>query len=56
MNHPSLAFRQLHPHQVFSVRIGLHYRALCVKVDRDTYLREWIGSHGDYDKLVESLK
>ncbi|MBA3725439.1 MAG: hypothetical protein H0W86_03065 [Armatimonadetes bacterium] len=54
-NHPSLRFSKLRPHEAYSVRIGLHYRAVCVEVDTGVFLWEWIGSHSDYDKLVDSL-
>ena len=36
---------------IYSVRIGLHYRALGQK-EGDTMLWFWIGSHEDYNKLV----
>jgi len=35
----------------WSVRVGLHFRALGIDVD-DGILWFWIGSHADYDKLV----
>ena len=37
----------------WSVRVGLHYRALAVEVD-DGLLWFWIGSHADYDRLISS--
>jgi hypothetical protein len=36
----------------WSVRVGLHYRALATEVN-DGLLWFWIGSHSDYDALVE---
>ena len=36
---------------IYSVRIGLHYRALGQK-SGDTMLWFWIGSHEDYNNLV----
>ena len=36
---------------MYSVRIGLRYRALGVKTP-DGVLWYWIGSHADYDKLL----
>jgi len=50
--HPSLHFKQVHPSlPVYSVRIGRGYRALGKKYDNEiTWF--WIGSHGDYDKLI----
>ena len=47
--HPSLRFKKIGDR--FSVRIGLHHRALGVSVE-DGVLWFWIGTHGDYDKLV----
>jgi hypothetical protein len=48
--HPSLRFKKVG--ELWSARVGLHYRALAVEVD-DGYLWFWIGTHADYDKLVE---
>ena len=54
-SHPSLQFKKVNNDpQVYSVRITLYYRALGVK-DNDTIIWFWIGNHGDYDKLVNSL-
>jgi hypothetical protein len=53
--HPSLRFKQVHPvRQVFSVRIGLGYRARGVRED-DDIVWFWIGSHTDYDRLLSEL-
>jgi hypothetical protein len=46
--HPSLHFKKLD--QMWSVRIGLRYRALAVKVS-DGYLWFWIGTHAEYDDV-----
>ena len=35
----------------WSVRVGLHHRALAVEIP-DGMLWFWIGSHGTYDRLV----
>ena len=35
----------------WSARIGLHYRAVAVEAP-DGLLRFWIGTHGEYDKIV----
>jgi len=54
-NHPSLMFKQVHPSRpIFSARVGLGYRALCVR-DGDTLIWFWIGSHADYDALLKRL-
>jgi mRNA-degrading endonuclease RelE of RelBE toxin-antitoxin system len=50
--HPGLQFKKLEGHEdVYSVRIGLGYRALAV-VKGDRVVWFWIGSHDDYDRLV----
>lgn len=50
-SHPSLQFKALRGGRMYSVRIGLHYRALGVPVDQGVHWF-WIGSHAAYDKLV----
>jgi hypothetical protein len=47
--HPSLQFKRLG--SFWSVRVGLHYRALGRDIGDDV-LWFWIGTHDDYDKLV----
>lgn len=47
--HPSLHFKKVG--QLWSARIGLHYRALAVESGEDR-VWFWIGSHADYDALV----
>jgi hypothetical protein len=47
--HPSLQFKKVG--RFWSVRVGLRYRALAVETG-DAYLWFWIGSHGDYDRLI----
>jgi hypothetical protein len=45
-----LAFKQIDPrHGLYSVRVGLGYRALGV-LDGSTILWYWIGPHAAYDK------
>ena len=52
-SHPSLRFKQVHPSRpIYSVRIGLAYRALGVR-DGDEIIWFWIGSHADYDRLID---
>jgi hypothetical protein len=48
-SHRSLQFKTVGHY--YSVRVGLHYRALGVSVP-DGVQWFWIGSHADYDKLV----
>ena len=47
--HPSLHFKRLG--DVWSVRVGLHYRAVATEVD-DGMLWFWIGTHAEYDRLI----
>ena len=44
--HPSLQFKKVG--RYWSVRVGLHYRALAIEAD-NAFLWFWIGSHADYD-------
>lgn len=47
--HPSLHFKRLG--KLWSVRVGAHYRALGSDLDGGI-VWVWIGTHGEYDKLV----
>jgi hypothetical protein len=47
--HPSLHFKRIGSY--WSVRVGLHYRALGVAAG-DDLVWFWIGSHADYDQLL----
>ena len=47
--HPSLHFKKVG--QFWSVRIGIHYRALAVENDGEMAWF-WIGSHAEYDQLL----
>ena len=49
--HPSLQFKALGRGRFHSVRVGLHYRALGIPVSGGVHWF-WIGTHGEYDKLV----
>lgn len=54
-HHPGLHFSRVHPVQsIFSVRIGLHWRAVAL-IEDDLATWIWIGSHADYDKLLDSM-
>ena len=48
-SHSSLHFKKIGA--LWSVRVGLHYRALATEVEGDR-VWFWIGSHAEYDKLV----
>lgn len=53
--HPSLRFKHVHPTRpIYSARVGLGYRALAVW-DADVVVWFWIGTHADYDQLIQSL-
>ena len=47
--HPSLHFKRIG--RYWSVRVGLHYRALAVERDEDM-VWFWIGPHSVYDRLI----
>lgn len=48
-SHPSLHFKKIGT--LWSVRVGLHHRALAVEegADRGWF---WIGTHAEYDRLL----
>ena len=49
---PGLQFKKLEGEDnIYSIRIGLGYRALAV-MNKDRTVWYWIGSHRDYDRLV----
>jgi len=54
-NHPSLQFRRLKGSENrYTIRIGAHYRALGTQ-SADAMRWVWIGTHADYDQLIQSL-
>ena len=49
--YPSLQFKRIDPEEpIYSVRIGLHYRAVGIR-EGDTILWYFIGTHAEYDHL-----
>lgn len=53
--HPSLRFKRVHASEsIYSVRVNLDYRAVGV-LDGNEIVWFWIGSHSDYDQLLDSL-
>jgi hypothetical protein len=48
--YPSLHFKRL-GNEIWSVRIGIHYRATGYFLSRDTFVWDWIGTHEEYNKL-----
>lgn len=54
-HHPSLEFKAVsHRQPIYSVRVGLHYRALAL-LEEDRLYWFWIGPHGEYDELLRRL-
>jgi hypothetical protein len=49
-NHPSLHLKK--GGKYWSVRVGRKYRALAVEIE-EGLLWFWIGTHAEYDKLIE---
>ena len=53
--HASLQFKQIHATRpIFSVRIGIDWRAVCIR-SHDQVIWYFIGSHADYDRLIQML-
>ena len=53
--HPSLQFKRVHPTDpIYSVRVGRTWRAVGLQRE-DQILWFWIGSHADYDDLLQQL-
>jgi hypothetical protein len=53
--HPSLRFKQVHATEaIYSVRVGLGWRAIGLR-EGDAMVWFWIGSHAEYDRLIERL-
>lgn len=48
-DHPSLRSKKVGKH--YSVRVGLHYRALAYPRP-EGFVWFWIGSHAEYDRLL----
>ncbi len=52
-HHPSLQFKRVSQRKpLYSVRIGISYRALGLREADDLVVWIWIGSHADYDRLL----
>jgi hypothetical protein len=47
--HPSLHFKKVG--RMWSVRVGIHYRATAVEDGQDI-VWFWIGHHSEYDRLI----
>jgi hypothetical protein len=48
-NHPSLQFKKIE--ELYSVRIGLHYRALGIEKNCKIFWF-WIGHHDEYMRII----
>ena len=48
--HPSLRFKKIESY--WSVRVGLHYRALA-RSRKEGLVWFWIGHHGEYERLLK---
>lgn len=54
-SHPGLHFKKVHSDPpIYSARVGIGYRAVGV-LDGDTVIWFWIGSHAEYDRLLDTL-
>jgi hypothetical protein len=52
-SHPGLRFKKVYADPpLYAARVGIGYRAVGV-VEGDTVVWFWIGSHSDYDKLLD---
>jgi hypothetical protein len=52
--HSSLQFKRISQRKaLYSVRIGISYRALGLREEDDLIVWFWIGSHAEYDKLTK---
>ena len=49
--HPSLHLKRIG--RFWSVRVGLKHRALALETGEDTLLWVWIGTHAQYDQLLQ---
>jgi hypothetical protein len=53
--HPSVQFKRVHAREpIYSARISLGWRALGLW-EGDTIYWFWVGSHAEYDQLLEHL-
>jgi len=53
-NHASLRFKPIKGHaDLWSVRIGDHYRAVGYYERANLFIWTWIGSHEEYNKLIK---
>ena len=49
--HPSLSLERLRSNpKLWSVRVTRDYRAVAIRLENDTWIWIWIGSHADFDR------
>jgi hypothetical protein len=54
-SYPSLRFKKVHPElPIYSTCISKSYRAIG-QLDEDTVIWFWVGSHAEYNRLLEQL-
>lgn len=54
-SYPSLRFKKVHPKlPIYSARINKDYRAVG-QLEDDTVIWFWVGSHAEYDLLLDQL-
>lgn len=54
-HHPGLRFKRVHSKRpIYSVRVSRDYRALGIQQDGEM-IWFWIGSHSDYDKILNQF-
>ena len=54
-SYPSLRFKRVHPQlPIYSTRINRNYRAVG-QLEEDTVIWFWVGSHAEYDMLLNQL-
>jgi len=54
-SYPSLRFKKIHPKlPIYSARINRDYRAIG-QLDEDTVIWFWVGTHAEYDVLLNQL-
>jgi hypothetical protein len=55
-SHPSLEFKEVNEKErIWSVRVGVGWRALGKIKNEEVIVWFWIGSHGEYDKLLRKI-
>ncbi len=52
--HPGLSFKRIHKSKpIYSIRVGIGWRAIGIKKDKNTMIWFWIGSHSEYNNLLK---